>query len=516
MKIGFVYAAFENLGIEYMSAMLKKHGHETFLIFDPQIYDDLYMKIPILSKMFNYQEYLFRQIGEKGTEVLMFSVVSDLYTWCSNFAKEAKRRYPHITVIFGGPHISAVADLVLKNKTVDFIINGEGEYAIVELIEALQNKNHYEDILNVGYRKGDQIIVNPCRPLIQDLDALPFPDTDLFIDVNPYAHKEYNIITARGCTFNCSYCHNSVERKYFWNNEGKYLRKRSIENILAELEERKEKYMFNTICFWDEVFTSDEEWLQEFCKEYKKRINVPFWAFVHPKHITAKSVKLLEDAGCWEVEMGIQTLNQRVKKQILNRPESKDDIINAIDLLGKSKINVVVDVIFGLPYVTEEDYWELIDLFAKYKVNRIQTFWLRYYPKTRILDYVLEQGLITKEEYLDINEGVPTNAAASGGSTRDKRFEKFQTMFAIMPYLPKFIIKRIITKKKIPTLPGVSGFGHLFTRIFDITKKHDVGGRRYKGRLIYFTMKGISKLMFKQHKLKQKLIKSNIDKTFSQ
>lgn len=489
MKIAFAYAAFENLGIEYISALLKQHGHNTFLLFDPQLFDDLYLKMRYISLFFDYQKRIMKEIEQKEPDIIAFSVVSDNFSWACSYAEKIKRRFPSIITVFGGPHITAVPEHVLANWFVDYVIIGEGEYPMLELVQALENGSIVNNIHNLGYKEDGVIKINETRPLLQNLDELPFPDTDLFLKVNPYARKEYNIITARGCVNRCSYCHNSMDRRLLWRNCGKFLRRRSIENIINELKERKEKYGFDTLCIWDEVFTCDEKWLESFCEVYKKEINIPFWTFIHPSHVTKKTVQLLEEAGCWEVEMGVQTLNQLVKENILHRYEKKDDVIKAIDLFSNSKIRLVVDVIFGLPQLVEKDYIELIEVFNEHRPTKIQTFWLRYYPGTDIIPIAEELDLLTKKEIEEINEGIPTRAAVSGGSRINSDFQKYQTILALLPFLRRKTIQKFVSSPKKSMIPNIAKFGHVFTRAFDLRNKNDIGGRRYISRLKYFIYK---------------------------
>lgn len=494
MKIAFAYPAFENLGIEYMSAVLKKNGYRTILLFDPQLFSDLFLNVKILKRIFSYNKEVFAEIVNQKPNVIVFSVVSDNFGWACGYAEKIKRDFPHIKIVFGGPHVTAVPRNVLSNWFIDYIIIGEGEYPLLELVQALDKKKSCEHIKNLGYKINGSLFINEPRPLLQNLDDLPFPDVELFYSKNPYAKKEYNIITSRGCVNKCSYCHNSMDRAVLWNKCGKFLRRRSVNNVIDELKERKTKYGFNTICFWDEVFTYDETWLEEFCVRYKQEINLPFWTFVHPKHITQRTIELLEDMGCWEVEMGVQTLNQNVKREILHRYETKDDIIKAIDLFRGSKIRLVVDVIFGLPQTTEKDYIELLETFNQHRPSKVQTFWLRFYPGTEIISIAKENGTLSEKEINEINEGIPNRAAASGGSKTEKKYEQYQTLLILLPFLSQNMIQMVIKRKsanKKVFIPNVSKIGHLFTRLFDLKNKNDIGGRRYVGRLKYYMMKKI-------------------------
>jgi radical SAM superfamily enzyme YgiQ (UPF0313 family) len=477
---------------------LKKNNHETFLAFDPQLFNDLFLNWPGIARFFDFKKNILKQLEREKPELIAFSVVSDNYPWACQMAMEIKAELGDIPIVFGGPHITAVPDRVLSKPFIDYIIAGEGEYPMLELVEALEGKRPVESIQNLGYKPNGVLTINEARPLIQDLDELPFPDTDLFLKANPYAKKEYNIIAGRGCVNSCSYCHNSVERKLLWKNRGMYFRRRSMDNVLAELKERKEKYKFDTVCFWDEVFTCDVQWLEEFCSRYKKEIAIPFWTFVHPSHISEKAVRILEDAGCWEAEMGVQTLNPWVKENILRRFESQEKVENAIRTFGKSNIRIVTDVIFGLPLLKGEDYYHLIDTFNKHLPTKVQTFWLRYYPSTDIIDLAKNNQLLTDSQIEEINDGIPSRAAASGGSFIDPKLERYQTALSLLPYLPKWFRSNLVKKNWIRFMPKISGFGHLFTRLLDVKNKNDVGARRYKGRMIHFTAKKLLPFLGKQ------------------
>lgn len=187
--------------------------------------------------------------------------------------------------------------------------------------------------------------------------------------------------------------------------------------------------------------------------------------------------------------MGVQTLNQDVKDNILHRYEKKEDVINAIRLFEGSGVRLVVDVIFGLPQLKDEVNIELIDTFNRYRPTKIQTFWLRYYPETDIVPIAKEQGLLEEQEIQDINDGIPSRAAASGGSKINPAFEKYQTILTLLPFLSKKTVNRFLKNPIKHKIPPIAKFGHIITRAFDLRNKYDSGARRYKGRMFYFIKK---------------------------
>ena len=159
-------------------------------------------------------------------------------------------------IVFGGIHATSVPDRVLARDFADFVCRGEGEYPLLELVEALAAGAEDFPIPNIWYKKDGRIVANEARPLIADLDSLPLPDKELFYREAPYARKEYNLQTLRGCLNGCAYCHNGLERR-LWQGKGEYLRRRSVDNVMAELIAAKKRYDFVTLKIWDEVFPYD-------------------------------------------------------------------------------------------------------------------------------------------------------------------------------------------------------------------------------------------------------------------
>lgn len=490
MKIALVSPAFENLGIEYISAVLKTR-HETILAFDPVLFNDCYIHVDFLAKRFDYTQIILRQLEEQRPQLVAFSVMSDTYDWACKLAKQVKERLGNVPIVFGGVHVTAVPEQVLGNAFVDYVIVGEGEYPMLELADAIEQGQPVCGIQNLGYRQGEKRIVNPPRDLIQDLDILPFPDKELFFSQNPYKLFDYGIITSRGCYYSCTYCHNSADQKLAWNKQGCYFRQRSVENVIAELRLAKEKYGFKSVSIWDECFTFNEDWLREFCRRYKREIALPFWTNVHPDHVSEEKIRLLEDAGCTRVEMGVQILNPEIKRTVLKRRETRQTIERVIRLFRASKIRIEVDVILGVPLMREEDYIELAECFNHTKPTSIHTFWLRYYPSTEIVDIAKQHGVLSDEDIVKIESGEPSVSSILGGSTKDKRLEKYQTLLTFLPYLSEKAVNRILRHNRIRFIPSITALNRIILYILDLKNNDEVVGKRYIRKTGYFIVQKI-------------------------
>ncbi|MDP2043751.1 MAG: cobalamin-dependent protein, partial [Candidatus Omnitrophota bacterium] len=207
MKITLISMGAENLGVEYLSIVLKKAGHQVSLVFDPALFSsEVFFEgkgNKVLSKIFNRKKKMLEEIKLLDPGLIGFSVLTSNYQWSLDIAKSIKEFFD-IPIVFGGLHSTIVPERVIKNKCVDMIVVGEGEYALLDIADNLEtNKRNYH-LNNVWFKDNGKIIQNGLRPLVNDLDSLPFPDKGLFYQkVPPYQH-EYTIMASRGCSFNCS------------------------------------------------------------------------------------------------------------------------------------------------------------------------------------------------------------------------------------------------------------------------------------------------------------------------
>lgn len=175
--------------------------------------------------------------------------------WSLDFARQVKGLID-VPVVFGGIYASAVPERVLKHSCVDCVIRGEGEYPMLELVNSLSNGGIDGSIKNLCYRKNGDIVVNPLRPLIGDLDSLPLPDKGLFYKKGIPFTIGHMVVASRGCTHACTFCGNNVWRKLYFQDDymtnPTWLRWRSPENVIQELKIAKEKYDVKIVRFNDD------------------------------------------------------------------------------------------------------------------------------------------------------------------------------------------------------------------------------------------------------------------------
>ena len=445
MKITFVHRGREHLGIEYLSSMLKKAGHEIALAYDPGLFspEDNVFNIPFLEKLFNQKKNVVSAIKDSSPDLVAFTVYSGTYTWACNIARQIRQEIKTQT-IFGGIHATLVPETVIKNDFVDFVVVGEGFHALPELAEAISSDKGAEGIANLWLKKNGTVIKNTPRPPFEDLDSLPMPDKALFEkDVN--YKDDYVIITSLGCAFSCSYCCESYLNKLY---SRKFFRRRSIDSVMDELRAMKKKYNFKEVMFNDALFFTDKKWLMQLMEKYRKEINVPFRCFGKVTNLDDEICHILKDSGCYCIEFGMQTVNQNLKKEVLHRNETNKQAFEAFARCDRYKLHYDIDHMFGLPGETEEDHIQGLKYYSRLKyLNRIKCHNLTYFPQTAIIHDACRNKMLSDQDIENINKGEITDFFHSD-FIRDSRLKKakdnFSKLYKLLPILPYFMVHFLI------------------------------------------------------------------------
>ncbi len=179
MKVAFVCVNEEHLGVEYLSAYLKSHGHETCLLFDPLPLRANVLNIPLAARACDYTEYLVDKCRQEAPDLLAFSVMTDNYAWALKLAARLKREF-NLPVVFGGIHPTSVPEYVIRQQQVDFVIIGEGEESLLELVEGLEAGRIDTSMPNLWTMRNGQPVGNPPRTSSRTLIHFRFPTRTFF------------------------------------------------------------------------------------------------------------------------------------------------------------------------------------------------------------------------------------------------------------------------------------------------------------------------------------------------
>jgi len=446
MRVLFVYPAHESLGIEYLSATLKRAGHVTQLAFDPVLFDDAFVFHTRLGQAFSYWRELVEQARRFRPDVISFGVLSPFHRWSVGLASLMKEA-TGARILFGGNHVSAAPLHVMRNPVVDFALVGEADVAIVTLVDALRDGHDLATVPNLVHRVGDEVVQNPLGSFIS-MDDLPWPDKDLFYSRSPHFRHGYTIATSRGCLMRCSFCSESFLSGLSDRGDVGYLRRRRVDDVIDELVWAKDKYKFNHVRFYDTILTHSRSWFAEFAEAYASRVGLPYWCMTYPTLLDRPTVQALEDSGCTEIQMGVQTFYESTRQEVFNRDDSNESVARAIDLLRDSKILTSVDNILGVPDQTEGEILDTVDFYAEHPIDRVKMYWLTYFPGTTILDVAMAKGALTEDENEELHAD-PTMRSTEVNSPEDQPALNRLFAYAVLsPFLPKSLLP-VIRKQRL-------------------------------------------------------------------
>ncbi|MEC7640653.1 MAG: radical SAM protein [Nitrospinota bacterium] len=384
MKIVLVYPNLTRLervtlGIGCISSYLKTRGHECELV-DYTWGGDI--------------EDTVEKVRQTGAKVVGFSVKSGEVNFCVAVARRLKEEF-NSTILFGGVHPSVAPEDTIAIDAVDIICKGEGEEATAELLDNMEEGVVDTSIANLWFKEDGRIIKNDIRFLAQNLDDFPFPDRDLF-DTQLYIDRSgtVDIISGRGCPYQCSYCVEPTYQKIF-KGKGKFVRYRSVDNVLKEVADLQRRFEFSRINFVDDVFTIDIRWLREFSAQYKKHFKIPYTCNARIEALREESFQLLKDSGCFSLEMGIESGSERVREQVLERKMTNQKIIDAFDLARKYGLRTMSFNIIGIPFETKQDIQETIKLNRRLDPSSVQVSMFQPYPGTGLHKICKEKGWLT-------------------------------------------------------------------------------------------------------------------------
>jgi radical SAM superfamily enzyme YgiQ (UPF0313 family) len=320
-------------------------------------------------------------------------------------AQVVKEWKPSGIVVLGGPHVTALPDQVLTNyPQVDYIVRGEGERTIADLVKKLSTKQSVDSVLGISYRgENGRIHHNPNRPFIENLDEIPFPAWQFFnLDsYEPYEDIPSNLnrlrkaplISTRGCPYNCVFCYSN-----FW---GRRYRFRSPENVVDEMKMLHDKYKVRYIRFFDDTFTVRPDRVIEICRLIREnKLDLIWRCEARVDNVNLKMLAEMAKAGCHLVEFGVESgspsILQNIKKGI-----NVDEIKSAFEKAKAARIQTKAFVMVGNPGETQNTVKETLRLLEMIKPDMVTVFKTMVLPNSELYYNMLNAGKITDSIWLD-------------------------------------------------------------------------------------------------------------------
>jgi radical SAM superfamily enzyme YgiQ (UPF0313 family) len=369
--------------------------------------------------------------------------------------RKIKNRFPELPVLWGGVHPTFNPEESIEHA--DYVCLGEGEDATLELVQTLEKSEITENLPNIWMKKDGRVIKNDVRPLIQNLDAYPFPKInwsssycldegaikpltqELYKKYVHYNGTMYDVIITRGCPFTCNYCCNSLLRQLY-KNKGKYIRYRSVDNVIAELRYIKKNFPYTRIInIQDDSFAdAPEKYLKEFSEKYRYEVGLPLRLRMIPTQVNKTKMEYLVRANTMSIIIGLQA-NDRINKTVFNRHISSETFLKVARLIKKYNIVGEYQLIGQNPYAKEEDMVEICEILAQIpKPYRLQILHLGLFPNTVLREKAIRDGIRVNE--LD-------GYAYSYGAYPEK-FPLLRSIQELAPQTPKFLILFFLKHRK--------------------------------------------------------------------
>lgn len=462
------------LGLMHIAAIAKKRGDETDVAIFPE-------------------EDIFSKIGCFKPDMIAYGSSSHEHKEYLKINRIVKSKYPKIFTIMGGSHPTFFQD-VLDNGNLDAICVGEGESPFLELLNKLDKKEDISCMKNIVVKGGK---LNGLYPLIQDLDSIPFPDRELFYKAS-IAKKEkipaMNFMASRGCPYNCTYCFNHAFRQMYPGQ--KYLRRRSVENVLGEIEETKNKFNLKFVKFVDDIFVTKNnlEWLKEFCSKYPERIGLPFLIYTRFDMINEDVVKMLKTAGCSAFFMSIESANPNIREKVLNRKMDSKTIIQAARWCNKHKISILAYTMLGLPESTIKDDIEAVNFSINAGIDVAEFPIFQPLIKTELSSICIQKGLVDEKTIKNYDGGFNQSSILNSFSSKEKNIQK--NLSSLGPIAVRHPLLRAVILRFLIFQPNNS----IFTLVYAIDKMFTYSAKIYKTK---YTLKERLRLIRKTLKLEK-------------
>ena len=429
---------FPPMGIMQVASTAEQGGHKVIL--------------GVLSK-----EDVFKKIKKERPDVVAYSGSTGEHKLYFKFNQELNEKHPEITTIMGGPHATFFPERTLIDANLNAVCIGEGDYAFPKFLNRIDNGKDFSGLENIMIKEGER---PKLKPLVQDLDSLPFPDRALFYDNgesgnNPVKH----FFVTRGCPYNCTYCFNKPFRDMYPRQ--KYVRRRSVNSILEEITKVGEKWPLKYVKFYDDIFTlKADDWLEKFAEKYKKQINLPFFCLMRADLLTERIADLLKEAGCRAISMSIESANPKIREEILQRKMTNEQIKKAYKLCGERGIAIQSNNILGLPTTTIEDDINTVDFNIECGMKQDTIVMGEFgtahpYPKTDLGRICKELGFYDPEKgFYDMHMSYHDESPLNCFTPEEKRMQKNLTMLGTVavrfPRTRNLIMNHLI---KLPPNP---------------------------------------------------------------
>ncbi len=408
------------LGISYITSLLNQNNYNAKAL-------DLYY-----TPMEKAKEIIQKELGY----IVGISCFSEQRVSTYRIVEYIRSLSKEVLIVVGGPHSNFLYKQMLEHFPIDAVVMGEGELTFLEMVKAYMNKESLYGVAGLALKNEKGVFLTKKRELIKDLDILPYPAYEQFLDTK-YASIEWfrdlkvkgvkandlkwmAIVGSRGCAYDCSFC----STPFFWQRNW---RRRDPKKIVDEIEFLNKEYGYEFIDFSDDIFTLDQSWTIEICKELINRKIPVYWNCCTRVDAVSKEVLYwMKRAGCLFTAYGIESFSSKILNAV-NKKITKEKIMRACELSNNVGMNVELLLIVGSPGETDETIGETIDLINTVVPFAVAPSIMTIFPGTKLYNDAVKDNFINDDYWLS-DLPCPYDTREHKFETLKRWFEQIQSL----------------------------------------------------------------------------------------
>lgn len=394
------------IGLTSIATFLEKNGHWA-KVYNAEHDNNLkYINTEVyMNNSYKYKEGLENQnhsiweeirniVNEIKPDIVGISVKTAKIPSAFKIAEICKEEIGKVIVIAGGFHATVNPEDILKSDNIDLVLRGEGEETCLELVEKIKtNVYDFEQIKGISFKNAKGNLVNtPDRPLIKNLDKLPFPKRELILGYEGYTSEQLGwLMTSRGCPYDCTFC----DSKAIWNRRVRFV---GISRVMEEIDSLKNKFHIANFNIMDDSFTVNKKRVYEFCDKLKKnKLDITWSCLTRADLLDEDLLKTIKLAGCTKIDIGIESGSDSIQK-LINKKIKLDDVRRISEILRKHNIFWAAFFMMGFPSETKEDILKTHSFMKEIKPNWVYLSIFTPYPGTYLYEVAKKEGTVSSTE----------------------------------------------------------------------------------------------------------------------
>jgi len=327
-------------------------------------------------------------IRKESPDLVGVTVNTPKYGSALNVARIAKENNPATIVVLGGFHPTILPMETISNKEVDVVVRGEGEYTFPELVRSVESGGKLNGINGITYKANDEIIHNSERPLIENLDTLPFPARHRLLYKETYSPHGFGLMfTSRGCPFRCIFC---ASHKVW----GRKVRYRSANNVIEEIKEVSSTYKTKHFSFEDDTFTLNRRRVEKICDLLiSEKLDFLWRCYTRANLLNDQLASKMKKAGCYSVAIGVES-GDPTTLELIKKGVTLKQVTDASKILRRHKIRMAAFFMIGFPWETAKEVKKTVSFMRQLDPDQAMYSITTPYPGTELFDMVQSEGVV--------------------------------------------------------------------------------------------------------------------------